>query len=78
MPCYDPYSDPRGLQRMVDSYEQALPDLRVRLNNVTALLCSLCGELEAAGWDDPLFNSVSPELLVWWKDHKAFDASKGK
>jgi hypothetical protein len=58
MPCYDPetHERPKRLDRKV--------------NRLTAMLCSLCGKLQA---EHPAILEENPEILEWWTKHRAHD-----
>lgn len=59
MPCYDP-----------DTHQLPIR-LRARVNDVTAMLCELCGKAEEKM---PELISSSAKLSAWWDNHKAKDA----
>jgi len=54
-----------------------LCELEGALNNVTALLCDVCGKLEG----EDIFHNMkldNPALMLWWKEHSAYDKQKGE
>lgn len=46
-----------------------------RLDEVSALLCATCRELETQGYLS-LFARDIEGLEAWWKEHKEFDAKR--
>lgn len=85
MPCNDGGTMVRDydLQELYKVREHA-KGLQVKLDNVTALLCRLCGNLEERAHSKKL-NGIQgmaadllrdPELSKWWAKHKNWDAER--
>ena len=60
MPCLDGGPTESEMHRLTKS----------KLDDVTRMLCELCGKLEKKKGGKKLF---TPELAEWWKAHKAAD-----
>lgn len=67
MPCYDPY---------VDTYHDEQKNAKI--NELTRLLCGLCGTVESLKW--PFCEAISdvPGLTRWWNDHKKMDENRNR
>lgn len=59
MPCYDPETHERPMR------------LESKVHCLTAMLCAICGIIEAT---HPEIISNNPSLFEWWENHKAHDA----
>lgn len=68
MPCRD-WDDSPGAFREVEN-----PETKMKLDNVTRLLCELMTQIDGKTASQHL--NLSPELVRWWEAHKETDRKR--
>lgn len=59
----------------LDYENTAKEKLKAELDNVTRLLCFMCGQIEL-GTDADMTRPEYKEVWHWWQEHKTIDESK--